>query len=243
MTSELESDISNYPIFSKIWVGSMITSSLLLKFNFVSPSDLKWTQLDQVLNYQNYDYKKLFGAISQTNPVISSLQFEHYTKTIYAWRWVIFLYLAVNFSKKLELHVFRRNKMKYFIYLVYSISMIQLVQHFISPKIQPFVTNNLAFLAPYTPTQLSQFLINFNSLYQNPGFPVFADVLVMEILILFGMVYPRYNFAFGPVSFKSKYLPVVLFLMEYIVFGLQHTAVFAWFSTWIYANLLGRFLM
>lgn len=229
----LESDIQNFPVISRFWLLASIITTFLLKFNFVTPNDLAWKNFSDV--YQNYDYKKFLGAVSQTFPVFPNVPAAAYFESVMAARWVIFLYLIYNFSRKVEHHVFYR-KIHYLFFLISQILFIQLVKAQHLNFIKNF--NEFSYRSGLLKTLgLKIHPILFTSL--KTELVVFADVLILSVICLFCFKYPRYNFEIIPpsVAVRAKYLPFFMIALEAVIF----TRYFSGFIAFIGAKIFWVF--
>lgn len=221
----LEQDLGNIPIVTRLWIFMTLSTTFLLKFKFLSQREIIWSDFNQV--YKKFDYKRFLGGVSQTYPILPEVPPTAYFGHITACRWVIFIYLAYNFGKKVELHVFRDRSLKFLAFMVYNILVIQLLREHIWTIVKGFNKHAGKFVT------LNPIL--FNTFKEE--LVVFADVLVLQIIALFSLKFPRYNFEIIPpsIAFRAKYLPFVMIFVEYIVFERTWSGVIAFISSYVFS--------
>jgi len=223
----LENDIQNYPIITRLWLLLVVSTSFLLKFNFVTQNELAWKNFNDV--YKKLDYKKFIGGISQSYPVFPSLPAKAYFSHIVAWRWVIFVYLLYNFGKKVEWRVFK-NSFNYLIFLTYNILCIQFLKEHIWTIVKTFNKSSKGYITlnPVLFNNFSTELVNF------------SDILILQLIAIFSFAYPRYNFKFGPISFDAKFLPFLMIFLEWFLFERMFSGAIAFVTSYLFFNIVYR---
>lgn len=131
MSDVVETWLSETPTITKFWFLAAGSLTLGLKLGIINLLNMPilWTSLDQVL--KNFEIWRVISSGCLSFPIEHHIGYgmATYAQTVLVYRWVAMLGLILVYGGSVEHFVFKRNKIKFMIFVLFCIGCLKYV-HF-----------------------------------------------------------------------------------------------------------------